>query len=281
MANLAQRTIKREVSVSGVGLQTGDRVNMRFVPAPPDSGVRFLRTDLSVEIPASVRYVASSDREIVLENNGARIRTVEHLLAALCGLSICNLIIEIDGDEPPILDGSSLCFVELIKYAGIEEQGCLQKVLKVEEQIGIEGDGRFVKAVPDEVLRIVYTIFFDHPLIKEQSASFVIDEEVFIKEIAPARTFGFLDEVDSLRAKGLAQGGSLENAIVIGKDRIMNTEPLRFSDELVRHKILDLLGDIFLLGFSLKAQIIAYCSGHSMNIRLAKRIAEKGRREGF
>lgn len=268
---MKQRTIKKEVSIEGIGLQTGEVVKMVLKPAPTDHGICFVRG--SAKVPAKLEYVVSADREIILENNGVRVRTVEHLLAALACFSISNLIIELDGEEPPILDGSALGFVELIRSTGIEEQEGWQKVLTIEDTMRIEEEGRSLVLLPSLKFKITYTISFDHPMIGTESTNFEMNEGRFIEEIAPARTFGFLDEVEDLRRRGFAKGGSLENAIVIGKDGIMNKEPLRFSDELARHKILDLLGDLSLLGYSLKGEIAAFCSGHAMNIRLANMLA--------
>ena len=268
---MKQRTIRKEVSIEGIGLQTGEVVKMVLKPAPTDHGICFVRG--SAKVPAKLEYVVSADREIILENNGVRVRTVEHLLAALACFSISNLIIELDGEEPPILDGSALGFVELIRSTGIEEQEGWQKVLTIEDTMRIEEEGRSLVLLPSLKFKITYTISFDHPMIGTESTNFEMNEGRFIEEIAPARTFGFLDEVEDLRRRGFAKGGSLENAIVIGKDGIMNKEPLRFSDELARHKILDLLGDLSLLGYSLKGEIAAFCSGHAMNIRLANMLA--------
>ena len=270
---MKQRTIKKEVSIEGIGLQTGVVVKMTLKPASLDYGICFVRG--STKVPAKLEYVVSADREIVLEKDGVRFRTVEHLLAALACFSISNLIIELDGEEPPILDGSALGFVELIRSIGIEEQKGWQKVLTIEDTMRIEEGGRSLVLLPCEKFKITYTISFDHPMIGTKSTSFEMDEGRFIEEIAPARTFGFLDEIEDLRRRGFAKGGSLENAIVIGKDGIINKEALRFSDELARHKILDLLGDFSLLGYFLKGEIAAFCSGHAMNIRLANMIAER------
>ncbi|MBU2462352.1 UDP-3-O-acyl-N-acetylglucosamine deacetylase, partial [bacterium] len=270
---MRQRTIKKEVSIEGIGLQTGAMIKMVLKPAPTDYGICFVRG--STNVPAELSYVVSADREIVLENNGVRFRTVEHLLAALSCFSISNLIIELDGEEPPILDGSALGFVELIRSTGIEEQEGWQKVLTIEDTLRIEEEGRSLVLLPSEKFKITYTISFDHPMIGTKSTSFEMDEGRFIEEIAPARTFGFLDEIEDLRRRGFAKGGSLENAIVIGKDGIINKEALRFSDELARHKILDLLGDLSLLGYFLKGEIAAFCSGHAMNIALANMLAAR------
>ncbi|MDI6751371.1 MAG: bifunctional UDP-3-O-[3-hydroxymyristoyl] N-acetylglucosamine deacetylase/3-hydroxyacyl-ACP dehydratase [bacterium] len=270
---MKQRTIKKEISIEGIGLQTGEMVRMVLKPASIDYGIQFVRG--STKIPAKLEYVVSADREIILEKGRVRVRTIEHLLAALACFSISNLIIELDGEEPPILDGSALGFVELIRSIGIEEQEEWQKVLTIEDTIRIEEKKRSLVLLPSEKFKITYTISFDHPMIGTESTSFEMNEKRFIEEIAPARTFGFLDEVEELRKRGLAKGGSLENAIVIDTNGIINKEALRFPDELARHKILDLLGDLSLLGYPLKGEIAAYCSGHSMNIRLANMLAER------
>ncbi|MEK9148947.1 MAG: UDP-3-O-acyl-N-acetylglucosamine deacetylase, partial [Candidatus Desantisbacteria bacterium] len=191
---MKQRTIKKEISIEGIGLQTGEMVKMVLKPAPSDYGIQFVRG--STKIPAKLSYVVSADREIVLENNGVRVRTIEHLLAALVCFSISNLIIELDGEEPPILDGSALGFVELIRSIGIEEQEGWQRVLTIEDTMRIEEEKKSLVLLPSEKFKITYTISFDHPMIGTESTRFEMNEGKFIEEIAPARTFGFLNEVE-------------------------------------------------------------------------------------
>ncbi len=269
---MAQNTINKGVSISGIGLHTGEMITATFKPAPLNTGIVFIRDNVRVE--ALLCYISSSYREISLKKDNVEIRTIEHLLAALSSLSITNLFIELTGPELPIMDGSSLPYVELIKIAGIKPQNGKIRYISFASSIEIKEDGRSISIFPYNGLKVSYTISFEHPMIKNQSLELLLDENSFVKEIAKARTFGFLDEVLSLREMGLIKGGSIENAIVIGEDKIINEEPLRYPDEFVRHKILDLLGDISLLGWQLKGYIIANCSGHSMNIKLARRINE-------
>lgn len=271
---MKQRTIKKEVSYSGIGLHTGKRVKITFKPAPVDSGVRFVRVDLEEkpQIAAEVSKVIKASRETSIGEGEVKVQSIEHILAALAGLGIDNLEIEIDSDELPAADGSTLPFVQVLKEAGIVEQEKEKKYLELKEPVSYVKEDVYLVALPDEELKISYTIDFDHPVLKTQFASFVINEDTFVKEIAPARTFGFESEVRELREKGLIKGGSLDNAVIIGDKGILNKEPLRFPDEFVRHKILDLLGDLYLIGSSLKAHIIALKSGHGANVELVKKI---------
>lgn len=269
-----QRTIKKEASYSGIGLHTGKKVKITCKPASVDGGVRFVRVDLEgkPQTVAEISRVIKASRETSIGEGEVKVQSVEHLLAALTGLGIDNLEIEIDSDELPAADGSALPLVKILKEVGIVEQEKEKKYLKLKEPVSFVREGVYLVALPNEELKISYTIDFNHPVLKTQFASFVINEDTFIKEIAPARTFGFESEVRELNEKGLIKGGSLENAVVIGEKGILNKEPLRFPDEFVRHKILDLLGDLYLIGTSLKAHIIALKSGHGANVELVKKI---------
>ncbi|MCG2676181.1 bifunctional UDP-3-O-[3-hydroxymyristoyl] N-acetylglucosamine deacetylase/3-hydroxyacyl-ACP dehydratase [bacterium] len=269
-----QRTIKKEINYSGIGLHTGKRVKITFKPAPVDSGVRFVRVDLEgkPQIAAEVSKVIKASRETSIGEGEVKVQSIEHILAALAGLRIDNLEIEIDSDELPAADGSTLPFVQVLKEAGVVEQEKERKYLKLKEAVSYAKENVYLIALPNEELKVSYTIDFDHPVLRTQFASFIMSEDTFTKEIAPARTFGFESEVRELREKGLIKGGSLENAVVIGEKGILNKEPLRFSDEFVRHKILDLLGDLYLIGAPIKAHIIALKSGHEANVRLVKKI---------
>lgn len=275
-----QKTIAKETTYSGVGLHTGERISITFRPAPSDSGVSFIRTDLGrKEINASLDKIANTERESTLKEGQAEIHTVEHLLAALAGLSISNLIIEINGPEPPVGDGSALCYLEVLSQAGIVVQEKPWPEIKIISPIEIKEKDQEISVYPDDQLKITYTLDYEHQAIKEQTATFIINEEIFKREIAPARTFGFLSEVRELRSQGLAIGGSLENTVVIGRQGVINKESLRFEDELLRHKVLDILGDFHLLGASLKGHIKAVKSGHASNIKLAKKILEQSKGE--
>ncbi len=275
-----QATLVREVSFSGVGLHSGVRTSLVFKPAPVDSGIKFIRSDLASkpEIEAHIsNAVASGDysRRTVLGRGGVTISTVEHVLAAVRGLGIDNLTIELDTAEPAEPDGSSAPFVKVLKEAGIVEQDARRKYIEVKSPVALTENGVQMVALPHDGLRISFTAQYDHPLIGTQYACFDVSKEVFETEIAPARTFSLLKDVEDLRNRGLIKGGSLENSIVIGDHQIMNEEPLRFSDEFVRHKVLDLLGDLCLLGMPVKAHIISVKSGHASNIRLVRLLEDR------
>jgi UDP-3-O-[3-hydroxymyristoyl] N-acetylglucosamine deacetylase/3-hydroxyacyl-[acyl-carrier-protein] dehydratase len=269
-----QKTIAKEVNFSGIALHTGNEASIIFKPAPVNTGVKFIRTDLPERpvIHAHVNNVSNVVRGTNIKEGDAKIHTVEHLLAAVAGLGIDNLIVEMNANEPPVGDGSSLQFVEVLKSAGVTLQDVPKKICYLKEPILISDSGSMIAAFPSEKLTISCTIAFDHPEVKAQYLTITIDEGVFEKELASARTFCFYHEVEALMDQGLIKGGSLDNAVVIGDEAIFSKEQLRFKDEFVRHKILDLIGDLSLMGRSLKANIIAIKPGHSLNIKLAKKI---------
>lgn len=274
-----QRTIARPMSVSGVGLHTGVESTLTFRPAPPDSGVSFVRVDLPDRpvIPAHITRtcdVTQPGRRTCLGAGPALVSTVEHVLAAVAGLGVDNLLIDINAEEPAEPDGSSLPFVRALREAGIEEQEAPKRWLEISSPVAYRQDGVELVALPHSGLRISFTLEYAHPGVGTQFASFELNEETFEREISPARTFSLGDELEALRAAGLIKGGSLRNAVVVGEKGVMNEEPLRFPNEFVRHKILDLLGDLFLLGSPLKAHVIAVRSGHRSNVGLVRRIQE-------
>jgi len=276
-----QKTIAKPVSYTGVGLHTGHRVTVKFRPAAPGSGIRFRRVDLpgKPEVKADVPRVSCTRRGTTIRDVKVSVHTVEHVLAALAGLGLDNMIIEIDDSEPPAGDGSSLPFVQRLTRAGIRAQSEPREFLEIGKPIWFSKDDVHLVALPADEFSISCTIDYNHPFLKAQFASFVINVDTFADEIAPARTFGFFNEVDRLRREGLIRGGSLANALVIGPDGILN-EGLRFDNEFVRHKILDLIGDLSLLARPIKAHIIAIKSGHASNIELARKLrynAECGR----
>ncbi len=278
-----QRTISREVLVEGTGLHSGAPTSMVFKPAPENSGIVFVRTDLPSRPKIMVgvdNAVASGDfsRRTTLVDAGASVGTVEHVLAAVMGLGIDNVIIEIDSAEPAEPDGSCAPFVEALKRAGIVEQEAPRSYFVLKERVEFAKDGVELVALPYDGFRISFTIEYEHPIIGSQSASFEISEDVFEKEIAPARTFALLKDVEDLKERGLIKGGSLENSLVVGDDAILNEGPLRFSDEFVRHKVLDLLGDLRLLGRPLKMHVISVRSGHTTNLKLVKLLHESIRK---
>jgi len=271
---MKQKTISKEITYQGIGLHKGQPVNLIFKPAPINTGIVFLRTDLleKPQIPASVEWVVDTTRGTTLGKDGVQIYTVEHVLSAVAGLGITNLYIEVDSIEPPAADGSALPFVNALQETGIMEQDEEIEKIVLKKAIWLKDGDKFIVALPAPCFRVSFTLVYDHPVIKTQFAEYNIKKETYVQEIASARTFGFLAEVEKLKAMGLALGGSLENAIVVGDEAPLN--PLRFSNEFVRHKILDLVGDLSLIGQPLQAHIIASKSGHELNTRLAQVIKE-------
>jgi UDP-3-O-[3-hydroxymyristoyl] N-acetylglucosamine deacetylase len=269
-----QQTINKTVNCSGIGLHSGGPVNLRLVPAPIDTGIVFLRKTAKGPIPVKVdgTKVIGTQLCTTIGENGTKVQTVEHLLAALSGLQITNLIIELDSPELPIMDGSAKPFVDLILNAGIRSQGVPQAVLKITHPIEVSDGEKWIRIRPSWKFSVNCTIRFDHPLLAHQNCSFEPITEDFSEWIAPARTFGFLEEVEALRSHGLARGGSLENAVVVGPNGVLNKEGLRYADEFVRHKILDILGDLSLLGMPILGEVEAYCSGHQLNTKLVSEI---------
>jgi UDP-3-O-[3-hydroxymyristoyl] N-acetylglucosamine deacetylase/3-hydroxyacyl-[acyl-carrier-protein] dehydratase len=274
-----QRTIKNQFKFEGVGIHTGKRVCTLFKPAPVGTGIIFRRIDLDpvVEIPVNAGNIDPGEvkRNTTLTRDGAQIHTVEHILAAVSGMQLDNIVIDIDGDEPPEpADGSVLELVESIKKAGIENQGVPVKYLKITTPISYYQDNVELLALPYEGFRISYTIDYESEYIGTQYCSIEIDPDTFAREIAPSRTFALMSDVEMLRKEGLIKGGSLENAVVVDENGIMNEDPLRYPDEFVRHKILDIIGDLSLAGAPIEGHIIAVRSGHNYNLPFAKLLAE-------
>lgn len=281
-----QKTLCKSIKFTGIGLHTGNNVTICFNPAPPNSGVVFVRTDLPepVSIRADFDNVSGVIRGTTIAKGDVKIHTVEHVLAAAAGAGIDNLVVELDNNEPPAFDGSARPILELFQKAGIELQGVPKKEIKITKPICVsdfnqaESYARHIIVLPSDELKISYTIEYDEKAIGTQFAEFVISESVFAEEISSARTFGFLHEKESLQKLGLALGASTDNAIVIHDNKILNGQ-LRFEDEFVRHKILDVLGDIFLLGIHFKAHIIAIKGGHLLNVELLKKIRSEYQEE--
>ncbi len=271
-----QRTIKAPVEIQGVGLHCGKDVKITIQPAEVESGIRFIRSDLNklVEIPAHVENIRKTLNASTLGINGISIGTVEHLMAAFYGLGIDNARVEVDGPEVPILDGSAQGYISGLHRVGVKRQKRFKRFILIRRPVAVKEDGKFAELHPAEELRIKCTISYDHPLLSYQSYEFNFSESDFEKEIAPARTFGFLHELDWLRKNGLAKGGSLENAIIIGKQSILNPGLMHYHDEFVRHKILDTLGDLMLLGGPVIGRFIGFRSGHTLNLKLVKTLLE-------
>ena len=274
---MEQKTIKKPIELSGIGLHTGAKVKLKFKPAPANTGINFIRVDVkdSPMIKANISSVLGQDKSPRRTSIGAdsvEIHTIEHLMAALWALGIDNIITEIDKPELPGLDGSAMGFMEVLKTAGIEKQAVPKKVYQVKSPIWVEQDGAMIMVLPDNQFRISYTLNYEHPLLKSQYLSLALDEGVFEKEIGSSRTFCLEMEANDLRKKGLGKGANYENTIVVGKEGVIDND-LRFEDEFARHKILDLLGDLYLLGYGIKGHIIAVRSGHPLNIKLVDKIS--------
>ncbi len=269
---LKQRTLSNSIRASGVGLHSGEKVNMTLRPAAKDTGIIFRRLDIEPiqQIPARAESVIDTMLGTTIAKKNASVMTVEHILAAFAGLGIDNALIDLDGPEVPIMDGSSASFIFLIESAGIEEQNASKKFLKIKKKIRVEDGEKFAEFKPYNGYRISFEIDFDHPMIKSKLTKLSVDFSTltFLKEISRARTFGFLKEIETLRSKNLALGGSLDNAIVFDDYRILNQDGLRYEDELVRHKILDVVGDLYLMGHILVGEFNGYKSGHELNNKL-------------
>jgi len=273
---MMQKTIKKEITFSGVGLHTGRNVTMKLVPAEADMGVRFIRTDLpgSPSIKADGANVVNTNYATTLGVGGVTVSTVEHILAALYGLGVDNVDVEVFGSEIPILDGSAGEFIRKIEATGLKSLMAPRKYLVVKRPIKVSEGDKYLMLLPSDEpgLRIDYSIDFNHTLLSKQTFSRQCTKEVFIEEIGNARTFGFLSDIEMLRANGLAMGGSLSNAVVVGESDILNEDGLRYPDEFVRHKALDLIGDLALVGAPVRGLLIAHRSGHALNHRLLQKI---------
>ncbi len=268
-----ERTIASPVEVSGIGLHTGVPVRVRLLPAPARQGIVFRRADLDgFEIEAQARHVARLSYATSLMKRGVLISTTEHLLSALAGARVDNVTIEIDNLEVPILDGSALPFARAIAKAGLRRQRSRRRYLRIIKPVAVEDGNKRIAVYPCDAFSIDYRIFFPHPLIADQRFTFCLDSASYERQIAPARTFGFAAEVEALRKNGLVRGGSLENAIVLGEDGVINAEGLRFADEFCRHKILDLIGDLVMLGHPLIGHVVADRAGHAMHYALVAQL---------
>ncbi|HYG68625.1 MAG TPA: UDP-3-O-acyl-N-acetylglucosamine deacetylase [Anaeromyxobacteraceae bacterium] len=272
MAHWNQRTVAKRVGCTGVGLHSGKPASLTLAPAPVDSGITFVRMDLGVEIPAKNEFVVDTTLSTSIAANGARVATVEHVMAALSGMGIDNCRVEVDGPEIPILDGSAAPFVCLVQEAGVHVQRVGKRYLVLERPVEIRDGDKLARLEPADAFSVEFTADFSHPLITNQSFRAVITDRTFDREIARARTFCFRRDIERMQAMGLAKGGSLENAIVVDDFSILNPEGLRFPDEFARHKVLDAIGDVALLGMPVLGAFTAVKSGHAMNQALVKKI---------
>ncbi len=270
-----QRTLRRSISCAGIGLHSGKKVTLSLRPAAAGSGIRFRRADLGgLEVPATVQHVGGINYATGLTRDAVHIDTVEHLLSAIVSLGIDNVLVELNSPEVPIMDGSAAPFVYLIHEAGVKTQSGARKYLKVLRPITMARGDKRIALYPSDHFKVTYSIAYDHPLLRHQSRTIRLSEETFVDEIAPARTFTFLKEVEMLRQQGLARGGSLENAIDVGDTGVLNNA-LRFDDEFVRHKILDVIGDMALVGHPLIGHLVAHRGGHALHTAFAAQVLEE------
>ncbi|WP_020409316.1 UDP-3-O-acyl-N-acetylglucosamine deacetylase [Hahella ganghwensis] len=273
---IKQRTLKNIIRATGVGLHSGEKVYLTLKPAPVDTGVVFCRTDLDpvVEIPARAENVGETLLSTTLVKNGVKVATVEHLLSALAGLGIDNCFVELSAAEVPIMDGSAGPFVFLIQSAGIEEQQAPKKFIRIKREVTVTEDDKKATFLPFDGFKVTFSIDFDHPVFKGRSQETTVDfsSTSFVKEVSRARTFGFMRDIEKLRAMNLALGGSVDNAIVVDDFKILNEDGLRYDDEFVKHKVLDAIGDLYLLGKSLVGEFRGHKSGHGLNNKLLREL---------
>jgi UDP-3-O-[3-hydroxymyristoyl] N-acetylglucosamine deacetylase len=276
---IRQRTLKNVIKATGVGLHTGEKVFLTLRPAPPNTGIVFRRVDLPepVEIEASPQNVGETNLSTTLVKDGVKISTVEHLLSALAGLGIDNAYVDVSAPEVPIMDGSAGPFVFLIQSAGMEEQSAPKRFIRIKKAVRVQDGDKWACFEPYDGFKVTFTIDFDHPAFREdtQTASIDFSSTSFVKEVSRARTFGFMRDIEALRQRRLALGGSMDNAIVVDNQRILNEDGLRCADEFVKHKILDAIGDLYLLGHSLIGSFTGYKSGHALNNQLLRDLLQQ------
>jgi UDP-3-O-[3-hydroxymyristoyl] N-acetylglucosamine deacetylase len=273
---IRQRTLKNVIRATGVGLHTGEKVYLTLRPAAPNTGIRFRRVDLAepVVIYANPESVGETVLSTTLVKDGVKVSTVEHLLSAFAGLGIDNAFVDVSAPEVPIMDGSAGPFVFLIQSAGVEEQNAAKKFIRIKKPVVVEEGDKWARFEPYEGFKVSFTIDFDHPVFDKDTQSATIDfsSTSFVKEVSRARTFGFMRDIEALRKNRLALGGSMDNAIVVDNFRILNEDGLRYADEFVKHKILDAIGDLYLLGHSLIGSFEGYKSGHGLNNQLLREL---------
>ncbi len=276
---IKQRTLKNTIRATGVGLHSGEKVYLTLKPAPVNSGIVFRRTDLDpvVEIPARAENVGDTTMSTTLVNGDVKVDTVEHLLSAMAGLGIDNAYVELSASEVPIMDGSAGPFVFLIQSAGLQEQDEAKRFIRIKREVTVEDGDKRATFLPFDGFKVSFEIDFDHPAFRDrtQTASVDFSSTSFVKEVSRARTFGFMRDIEHLRSQNMALGGSVENAIVVDEFSVLNEDGLRYEDEFVKHKILDAIGDLYLLGNSLIGEFRGFKSGHSLNNRLLRALIEQ------
>ena len=275
---LKQRTLRNPIKAEGIGLHTGKNITMELIPSEINTGISFIRTDIdeNIVIPAIAENVGDTSLSTALIKDNIKISTIEHLLSAIAGLGVDNCLIKVDGPEVPIMDGSSSPFVFLIQSAGLKDQDALKKFIKVKKEITVTRDDAFASIKPFDGFKVSFKVDFDHPVHKKLPTESIIDfsSTSFVKEVCRARTFGSMGEAELLKSRNLALGASVANAIVFGDEEIINEEGLRFNDEIVKHKMLDAIGDLYLLGGNLIGEFSGYKSGHALNNQLLRKIIE-------
>lgn len=276
---IQQRTLKNTIRATGVGLHSGEKVYLKLKPAPVNSGIVFRRVDLDpvVDIPANALSVGETTLSTTLVKDHAKVDTVEHLLSAMAGLGIDNAIVELSAQEVPIMDGSSGPFVFLIQSAGLAEQDAPKRFIRIKRKVEVRDGDKVASFIPYEGFKVSFEIDFDHPVLKQsvQKASLDFSSTSYVKEVSRARTFGFTKDIEYMRSKNLALGGSVKNAIVVDDYRVVNEDGLRYDDEFVKHKILDAVGDLYLLGHSLIGEYVGYKSGHGLNNLLLRELLQQ------
>ncbi|MBN57035.1 MAG: UDP-3-O-acyl-N-acetylglucosamine deacetylase [Thalassolituus sp.] len=276
---IRQRTLNNTIRATGVGLHSGEKVYLTLKPAPVDSGIIFRRVDLDpiIDIPATALQVGETTLSTTLVKDNAKVDTVEHLLSAMAGLGIDNAIVELSAQEVPIMDGSSGPFVFLLQSAGIAEQEAPKKFIRIKRKVEVREGDKIASFVPYEGFKVTFEIDFDHPVFRQsvQTASLDFSSTSYVKEVSRARTFGFTKDLEYMRSKNLALGGSVKNAIVVDDYRVLNEDGLRYDDEFVKHKILDAVGDLYLLGHSLIGEFVGHKSGHGLNNRLLRELLQQ------
>ena len=272
-----QRTLKKEINCSSIGLHTGRKINMKIKPASADAGIVFIRKDLPEAMPILARYdnVCDTTLATTLGSNGVTVSTVEHLLSAFSGMGVDNAVVELDSFEVPVMDGSALPFVNMLKEVGTHVQKKNKKMLIIKKPVSVNNGDGSAMFMPSDEFKITYEIDFKHPVIGKQSLDMTFSDEIYEKDICAAQTFGFLKDLEFLQARGLALGGSLKNAIVLDEKKIINKEGQRIENVFVKHKILDAIGDLFLLGMPIIGHFIAYKSGHRLNNLLLRELMAK------
>jgi len=275
---LKQRTLRNSIKAVGIGLHTGKNINLELIPSDINSGINFIRTDVNenLVIPALAENVGETSMSTTLIKDDIKVHTIEHLLSAIAGLGVDNCLIKLDGPEVPIMDGSSSPFVFLIQSAGLKDQESLKKFIKVKKEVTVTRDDAYATIKPFDGFKVSFKVDFDHPVHKKLPSESVIDfsSTSFVKEVCRARTFGYMNDLDELKSKNLVLGASINNAIAFGDEEILNEEGLRFNDEIVKHKMLDAIGDLYLLGGNLIGEFSGYKSGHELNNKLLRKIIE-------